>query len=79
MFFIKLKLDEDYIRKVLDRTETSTNYMTMKAILYYLNKIIKYGDCIEVGEEADEILEMFDGKLGINALIYLKTCYVEGD
>ena len=55
-FFIKLKISEDYIRKVLDRKETSTNYMTMKAILFYLNKMIKYGDRIEVGEDASEAL-----------------------
>lgn len=56
MLFIKLKIEEDDIRKVLDRKETSTSYMTMKAILYYLNKMIMYGDSVEVGEEADDIL-----------------------
>lgn len=54
--FIKLKIEEDYIRKVLDRKITSTCYMTMKAIVYYLEKMIKFGDSVDVGKEADNAL-----------------------
>lgn len=57
MIFIKLRIEEDYIRKVLGREETSTNYMTMKAIVYYLYKMIHYGSAVEIGEEGNNRLD----------------------
>ena len=57
LIFIKLKIEEDYIRKVLNGKITSTCYMTMKAIVYYLEKMIKFGDSVDVGEEANDTLD----------------------
>lgn len=56
----------EIIFDVFDVSSTESNYKTH---LRHLSETHSY----------NEILEMFGGKLGINALIYLKSCYVEGD
>ena len=56
----------EIIFDIFDVSSTESNYKTH---LRNLSKSHTY----------DDILKMFGGKLGINALIYLKSCYDKGD
>lgn len=50
--FIKMKMSEEQINKILNGSIRSTNYVSILAIVYYINKIEKYGSSIEIDDDA---------------------------
>ena len=62
--FIKMKVDADKIQKILIGEKTSTNYVTMLAVIYH---IIRFEKPIEKSEDKDE----YSYKLMEEAKLYL--------
>jgi predicted transcriptional regulator len=54
--FIKLNFSQEYIDNVLNKRISSVNYITMLSISFYLFKIEKYGERIEITEEENKEL-----------------------
>lgn len=58
-YFIKVKLSEDKISRLLDKEVNSVNYITLLSIAYYLRKIELYGDQPSIDEEKSRDLTLY--------------------
>ncbi len=50
-YFIKVKIEQEYIDRLLNKEIVGTNYITMLAIAFYLHKIEKFGTQVAITTE----------------------------
>ena len=50
-YFIKVKIEQEYIDRLLNKEIAGTNYITMLAIAFYLHKIERFGKQVSITNE----------------------------
>lgn len=64
-YFIKMHVSVKTINSILSREKTGTNYVTMLAISYYLNKIERFGSFVDISEDNNRTI-MKEAKAYLN-------------